>query len=316
MYIVLDTNAYRNFIFGKTNEEIDETIHKIVRRQEELGIISLMSTTVARELICHLFDNGVFDETGDCTKAIRAMYGHCGDVKTYNLVPLPETQLSMELFGTHNTKAEEQQKAVTEIVFNVFINPTIENLEPYLSNIERIKSHNNEAECELEGMLTKLKNIKLPNDMTFSVYAASENFKKETATAYICALAIDLDIIPSKDIRVDGNKTTVPSIIIEKAEEYLKRYPAPIEMRSNLISKLDMSNFNPSKKERLNQIWDEQILHLVNRQICGEPIILVTSDKGMISAIDKAYPASVSTISEPFGKHIISLDEYLSYLNV
>ena len=87
-------------------------------------------------------------------------------------------------------------------------------------------------------------------------------------------------------------------------------------MRSNLISKLDMSNFNPSKKERLNQIWDEQILHLVNRQICGEPIILVTSDKGMISAVDKAYPASVSTISGPFGKHIISLDEYLSYLNV
>lgn len=316
MYIVFDTNAYRNLIFGKTIEDIDEIIHKIVRRQEELGIISLMSTTVARELICHLFDKGVFDETGDCTKAIRAMYGHCGDVKTYNLVPLPETQLSMELFGTHNTKAEEQQKAVTEIVFNVFINSTIENLEPYISNIERIKSHNNEAECELEGMLTKLKKIKLPNDMTFSVYAASENFKMETATAYISALAIDLDIIPSKDIRIDGNKTTVPSIIIEKAEEYLKRYPAPIEMRSNLISKLDMSNFNPSKKERLNQIWDEQILHLVNRQICGEPIILVTSDKGMISAVDKAYPASVSTISEPFGKHIISLDEYLSYLNV
>lgn len=316
MYIVLDTNAYRNLIFGKTNEEIDETINKIVRRQKELGIISLMSTTVARELICHLFDNGVFDKNGDCTKAIRAMYGHCGNVKTYNLVPLPETQLSMELFGICNTKAIAQQEAVSEIVINVFKNPTIDNLEPYLSNIDGIKSHNNKAECELEGMLTELKNIKLPNDITFSVYAASENFKMETAAAYICALAIDLDIISSKDIRVYGNKTIVPSSIMKAAEEYLKRYPAPIEMRSNLISKLDMSNFNPSKKDRLNQIWDEQILHLVNQQICGKPIILVTSDRGMISAVDKVYPASTSTTSWPFGKHIISIDEYLSYLNV
>ena len=89
---------------------------------------------------------------------------------------------------------------------------------------------------------------------------------------------------------------------MEKAEEYLKRYPAPVEMRSNLIAKLDMSNFNPSKKDRLNQIRDEQILHLVNLQICGEPIILVTSDKGMISAVDKVYPASRSITSEPFGK--------------
>ena len=120
MYIVFDTNAYRNLIWGKTIEDIDEIIHKIVKRQEELGIISLMSTTVARELICHLFDNGVFDATGDCTKAIRAIYEHCGDIETYKLVPLPETQLSRELFGMDNTKAEEQQKAVTEIVFNVF----------------------------------------------------------------------------------------------------------------------------------------------------------------------------------------------------
>ena len=316
MYIVFDTNAYRNLIFGKTIEEIDEIIHEIVRRQGELGIISLISTTVARELICHLFDNGEFDAAGDCTKAIRAMYGHCGDVKTYNLVPLPETQLSMELFGIHNTKAEEQQKAVAEILFNVFKSPTRENLEPYLSNIERIKSHNNDAECELEGMLYTLKNTTLPGGMTFSEFANSVRFKLETAIAYICAMAIDLGIITSKDIREDDGKTTIPSVIKEKAEDYLKRYPAPIEMRATLISKLDMSNFNPSKKDRLNQIWDEQILHIVNHQIEGMPIILVTSDKGMISAVDKVYPASTSTSSEPFGKHIISIDEYLSYLGV
>ena len=316
MYIVLDTNAYRNLILGKTNEEIDETIDKIVRRQEELGIISLMSTTVARELICHLFDNGVFDKTGDCTKAIRAMYRHCGDVKTYNLVPLPETQLSRELFDMDNTKAEEQQKAVTEIVFNVFKNPTIDNLNPYLDNIEKIINHNYEAECAFENMLSTMKGMALPNGVTFSKIAYSEAFKMETATAYICALAIDLGIIKNEDIRINSSKAIVPSIIMGKAEEYLKRYPAPMEMRSNLIAKLDMSNFNPSKKDRLNQIWDEQILHLVNHQICREPIILVTSDRGMISAVEKVYPASTSTTSKPFEKHIISIDEYLSYLNV
>lgn len=316
MYIVFDTNAYRNLIFGKTIEEIDEIIHKIVKRQGELGIISLMSTTVARELICHLFDNGVFDEAGDCTKAIRAIYEHCGDIEKYNLVPLPETQLSRELFGIENVKAEEQQKAVAEIVFNVFKNPTIDNLNPYLHNIEKIRKHNYETECAFESMLSIMKGMALPNGVTFSKIACSEEFKMETATAYVCALAIDLGIIRGKDIRINGGKAIVPSIIMEKAEEYLKRYPAPIEMRLNLIAKLDMSNFNPSKKDRLNQIWDEQILHLVNHQICGEPIILVTSDKGMISAVDKVYTASASTTSEPFGKHIISLDEYLSYLGV
>ena len=312
MYIVFDTNAYHNLVFEKTNEEVDKTIHEIVRRQEELGIISLMSTTVARELICHLFDNGVFDENGDCTKAIRAIYEHCGNIETYNLVPLPETQLSRELFGINNTKAEEQQKAVAEIAFNVFKNPTIDNINHYLYNIEKIRKHNDEAECAFENMLSIIKGISLPSGATFSKIANSEIFKMETATAYICALAVDLGIITSNDIRADGSKTIVPSIIIEKAEEYLKRYPAPIEMRSSLIAKLDMPNFNPSKKERLNQIWDEQILHLVNHQIEGTPIILVTSDKGMISAANKVCPTSAALV--PFGKYIISLDEYISYL--
>lgn len=316
MYIVFDTNAYRNLIFGKTIEEIDEIIHKIVKRQGELGIISLMSTTVARELICHLFDNDVFDEAGDCTKAIRAIYEHCGDVEKYNLVPLPETQLSRELFDIKNVKAEEQQKAVAEIVFSVFKNPTKKNLEPYLSNIQKIKSHNNETECEFERMLSILKSTTLPDNMTFGEFANSKRFKLDTAIAYICALAVDLGVITNDDIKVNANTVTVPNIIIEKAKDYLNKYPAPIEMRANLISKLDMSNFNPSKKERLNQVWDEQLLHLINQQIYAEPIILVTSDKGMISAVDKAYPASASTTSEPFGKHIISLDEYLSYLGV
>lgn len=244
----------------------------------------------------------VFDATGDCTKAIRAKYEHCGDIETYKLVPLPETQLSRELFGMDNTKAEEQQKAVTEIVFNVFKNSTIDNPNPYLYNIEKIRNHNYEAECAFENMLSTMKDMALPNGVTFSKIACSEAFKMETATAYICALAIDLGIIQNKDIRINSSRTIVPSIIMEKAEEYLKRYPAPVEMRSNLIAKLDMSNFNPSKKDRLNQIRDEQILHLVNLQICGEPIILVTSDKGMISAVDKVYPASRSITSEPFGK--------------
>ena len=102
-------------------------------------------------------------------------------------------------------------------------------------------------------MLSTMKGMALPNGVTFSKIACSEAFKMETATAYICALAIDLGIIQNKDIRTNSSKTIVPSIIMEKAEEYLKRYPAPIEMRSNLISKLDMSNFNPSKKERLNR---------------------------------------------------------------
>lgn len=312
MYIVFDTNAYRNLVFEKTNEEVDKTIHEIVRRQEELGIISLMSTTVARELICHLFDNGVFDENGDCTKAIRAIYEHCGNIETYNLVPLPETQLSRELFGINNTKAEEQQKAVAEIVFSVFKNPTKKNLEPYLSNIQKIKSHNNETECEFERMLSILKSTTLPDNMTFGEFANSKRFKLDTAIAYICALAVDLGVITNDDIKVNANTVTVPNIIIEKAKDYLNKYPAPIEMRSSLIAKLDMPNFNPSKKERLNQIWDEQILHLVNHQIEGMPIILVTSDKGMISAANKVCPTSAALV--PFGKYIISLDEYISYL--
>lgn len=315
MYIIFDTNAYRKLVNRKTVENIDETVNKIVERQKELGIISLMSTTVARELICHLFDNGGFDATGDCTKAIRAIYRHCGDFQTYNLLPLPETQLAIELFGVKNLKAETSQEAVAEIVFNVFKNPTIENLTPYLSNIEEIKKHNQETECELERMLTVLKNAKLPNGMTFGEYAASENFKLETAIAYISSLAIYLGVIRREDIIMEDNKAKVPSFIKDKAKEYLKKYPAPIEMRANLISKLDMPDFNPSKRERLNQIWDEQLLHVINHQISGEPINIVSSDKGMMLAARNVNNKLINS-SDIFEGHITSLDEYLSYLEV
>lgn len=83
-------------------------------------------------------------------------------------------------------------------------------------------------------------------------------------------------------------------------------------MMTNFCKKLSNTNFDVEKPERINQVWNQRILHISGQSIKNSPIIIVSSDKEMRKAAEET---KIDNVSNPFNSNVISMDEYLSWLN-
>lgn len=82
-------------------------------------------------------------------------------------------------------------------------------------------------------------------------------------------------------------------------------------MMENFCEKLDDPKFDVTKQERINQVWDQRILHVANQTINGEGILLVTSDKEMTKAVTETGKVPDSLMSPG---NVVKLSDYLSWL--
>lgn len=310
MIVVFDTNAYRKFVENKSLDEIQSKIKEIISKERSKGYIAYMSSTVAMEIMSHLKDDEDDRNYKSCIKSAQALYFHCGDEKSFRLIPLPETQLSYELFGLENKKSRKTQEIIGKILFQIAVTPTKEKINEYDSIIQQIIDFIHGAEkClqdQVEIMATKIdpsysdwtlfKNDE-SNRTKYLNWIRSNNFFLMTGLAFLTALYIDLS----------GQGIELPTFSLNEIQaqvgQYVKNYPEPLELRRYWMSQLP-GHFDLSSKSRSNFIWDEKILHIVNKKINGEPILLVTSDNKMIEC-----SKLVSSTS-----NIVSLDEYLNSL--
>lgn len=304
MIVVFDTNAYRRFVGGKTVEEALAEIRSIKDIQNKKEIISLMSATVAEELLCHLFDGGFFFPERDCTKAIRVLYAHCGDTFSYGMIPYPVVQISKDLFGRPDTISIENQKIIGQICFDLFKNPTEEVVNKHRQNIMIIKNHNAETENAMAEFLRELAIQWRLDKRSNEEKSASVRFM--TALAFIIETAKRVGINFKESIDIDDLMNQFKDVV----EMYMRQYPAPLKMRENLVKKLADPNFIPDKPERVNQVWDEQILHVASQTYGSDPIVLVTGDRAMKVAAEE----TASTQVTPFKGNVATLEEYIEWL--
>ncbi|MDE5821050.1 MAG: hypothetical protein K2H63_01020 [Paramuribaculum sp.] len=159
MFVVFDTNIYRTLVNGITGEEALDRISKIKEHEAAKDVKSLISSTAASELISHILDGGRFEKEGDCTKALRVMYSHCGDSSEYRIVPSPEVQLAKELFHKEDSRGIQTEKAIVEIAYQLYVSPTETTVETLRPNIESIARHNKEVEDVMADFLVKLAKV-------------------------------------------------------------------------------------------------------------------------------------------------------------
>lgn len=159
MFVVFDTNSYRTFVNGITGEDALDRISKIKEHEAAKDVKSLISSTVASELISHILDGGKFEKEGDCTKALRVMYSHCGDSSKYGIVPSPEVQLAKELFNKEDSRGIQTEKAIAEIAYQLYVSPTEATVETLRLNIESIAKHNMEVEEMMAKYLSVLAGV-------------------------------------------------------------------------------------------------------------------------------------------------------------
>lgn len=152
MYIIFDTNIYRGFTAQRSSEESKRKILAIKQLQDTKGVIALMSTTVASELIAHVLDNGAFNPEGNCTKAIRTLYMHCGDINSYGMIPTPEVQISKDYFNKTDESGIETQKSIAQICYAISKDPTENTVNRFKEQIESIRKHNNDVEDSMKDL--------------------------------------------------------------------------------------------------------------------------------------------------------------------
>lgn len=302
MVVIFDTNAYRKFVGGKSSEECLENIGKVIRLQKEKGITSIMATTVSEELINHLYDRNGFNPEGDCTKAVRTMYAHCGDSRQYGLVPLPETQIARDFFGKENTSALETQRSVALVCHGLFANPTETEAKKYEGQIRQIRTYIAGVENEMADFLLQL------SDIWRNCKDHEDQKAREVVDA--TALAFLISVAEKCGIQLAQSQAELQEQFKNAVRVYKEMYAVPLKMRELFVRKFRDPQFQPDRPERINMVWDEQVLHAVHQSINGEPILLVTSDKGMMEAARK----SVTSPNTCFSGDVASLEEYLSWL--
>lgn len=304
MNVIFDTNAYRNFVFAKSSDDCISKIEDIVAKQNLRNITSFISTTVAEELICHLYDNNSFNPEGDCTKALRTLYAHCGDETSYKIIPKPEVQIARDFFGEIDNKGIRTQTTVAQICYSLYKNPTASELSKYNNQISTIKKHNEEVEAEVGKFF----------DILADVWRNSKDKddKKSESVKDISALSFVVSVAEKNGYNGPKDYESLRGIFGIMTEIYKSQYPAPLQMRENFVRKLTNPRFIPNKPERVNMVWDSLILHYSHQSINGDPFLIVTSDTAMREAAIQTAPTYSST---PFPGNVVTLQEYLGWLS-
>jgi hypothetical protein len=290
-----------------------ENVRIIKEKEKKKNIIPFMSTTVVMELLSHMLDDISSRSFNSCLKACQALYYHCGDEQSFNLLPLPEVQISKEYFDIENNESIKTQKAVGQILYQICHTPTLDTINANIDNLKRIRSFICEAESTLQDeMLNFIKSVdpfatdwKLfaTNDKKrreYLDYVNSEEFERITATAMLRAVTMDLikkSYIEEKQVQY--------LITAKNISAYVESYKVSLEFRKMFWEFFAHSNFNLTKKARTNFIWDELILHFVGKKVLNQDILLVTSDIKMKEAAKHIDKDSL----------VMTYEEYLKYLD-
>lgn len=309
MIVIFDTNGYRKFVEDKELSQIKDEIESLRKLEQSKNITPYMCTTVAMELLKHLMDKESSRSFKSCLKSVQAMYCHCANAESYRLLPLPEVQIAKEYFDVENHISIETQKSVGYILYQISQSPSSETVNKYKDAIIKIIDFIHVAEeslaKEIEGFIKSVDSSATSWDLysndpqkrkEYLAHIRSERFERDTAVAMLYAVKYDLEkkgyVIKINDIE-------------NKIEAYRASYKASLVFRKTWWEYIANGNFDIRKKSRANYLWDEYVLHFVNKTVGEEQILLVTTDMEMINAAKKIDQNTL----------IFTYEYYIEFLN-
>ena len=313
MIVVGDTNFYRNLVHKNklySTESCNSFIKKLKEIENKKGIKKAMSTTVARELISHLKDNEDSESYKDCLFASKLLYDHCSEEDNTNyLLPLPESQNAKSFFNVENKNSIEHQKNISSLLNKISISPDSSTISNCKSTIDSVIDFLDQAEKSLiQEMQCFAKSIDpsfsdwtlFCNDSTkrrkYIDYIRNNQFKKDTATAYLTALRLDLY----------SQSISTENICNNHIKQYLETNKVALKLRISFFEKFLTKNDLFIAKNR-NFIWDEQIIQCVGKSSSNDNYVLLTDDKMMIGAIIDVFPHNSSSYYNSFNTYLKAL---------
>lgn len=314
MIVVFDTNAYRDLVARKSFEESKALMNDIIAKETAMGYKTAMCTTVAMELMYHLQDNQLWNSYRSCINAAPVMYLHCGDAKSFRLLPLPEVQVAKMFYGIEVVSSITTQKTIGQIFYDLSQGDPGTVALKY--SVEIAKAHQFIANAE-NSLAVEMDNLLAHYDPNYkhdwNPFVNDESSRRKylndidsigfeivTAKAFITAVGMMLQ--SKKYIQ----KVPEYKDLDKQAVIYRLQYGASLLFRRRFFNHLAGGGFDITKNSRANYIWDEYILHFAGQSINNEPILLVTTDSNMRKAALDYNPNTP----------IMTLADYLNHIGV
>lgn len=136
--VIFDTNAYIDFIDGKSFEEIDEIVIKLKNKESEKNIEPLMSPVVAMELLAHIIRQDNSDRYNVSLNANKALFLHCGDINQCKVMANVELQLSKIFWQKRLPLKEETSQAILQMSYQFAKNPTEDTFNLLSENLHKV----------------------------------------------------------------------------------------------------------------------------------------------------------------------------------
>jgi hypothetical protein len=309
--VIFDTNAYRNLVTGKTFEEIDGLISDIKAREAVNDIQTLLSPIVVQELLAHLADknDSAFEK---CLKANKALYLHNGNPQTANVFPTFEVLLAQMYFHAVPQKRIDRYNALLQMSYHLAVNPNEANFTIFENNLLTIKASVEFGEQGfVDGMLAFVKQadpsaadwMPFRNDKAkrakLLTGVRSNEASRQIAAGYVFLTELMLN-------ESGHNIQLSPDQINQISDSVVTTFPEPIALFKSVIENLANSEFPLDEASRANFVWDIALMFGVGKHnMINDKLYFVTADKAIIR----------TAIQQGSGTSVLSLDDYLEYIN-
>jgi len=122
--VVFDTNSYRQFVVGKTTEQVIADIADLKIAESKKSIIPFGIMVVGMEMLANLSEGEDGFNYKDCLNGVVAMGHHCFDenLKAPRIVPQPYLHLTRSFFGIVPAEIEFRAKNMGGVVDDFRIN--------------------------------------------------------------------------------------------------------------------------------------------------------------------------------------------------
>lgn len=305
--VIFDTNAYRQFVTGKSTEETVTLIEELIVNEKKKDIQAYGSVIVGMEMLGNLAEGEGGFNFQDCLNGLIAMGNHCFDEagQAPRIIPQAYLHITRSFFGTVPKEIEERTQNLAGVINDIRIDhtkaiehhkaKTFDDVKNYIENEEIAFS--TQIMDLLEGAKQEIikKHPRIaPKQLRTKLLDYIDNgpYEPFIALAIIYAVATTLNLqLP----QTEGVKRAFTLNTEFPLSVGFYRWISYAIVHDNI----DMQSKN-SKQKRWNWLWDYHVSFAIsNSTLDGRDVILVTSEGDMTEMLqDFGYSNQVMTINE------------------
>ncbi|MEI7676917.1 MAG: hypothetical protein WCJ03_09070 [Bacteroidales bacterium] len=305
--VIFDTNAYRQFVTGKSTEETLVLTENLVELESKKDIKAFGSVIVGMEMLGNLSENEDGYNFKDCLNGVIAMGNHCYDetANSPRIVPQAYLHIAKSYFNQVPQEIEERTKNLGDVIFDFKLDhdkalvnhkkKTFPDIKNYIDNEETIFS--TQIIDLIEGVKQEIIN-KYPKIARKQLRAKLLDYIENGPFEPLIALAIIYAVAATLQLQLPQNEG------LNKAFSLNTKFPLSVGFFRWISYKIVDGNIDmqskTSKQKRWNWHWDYHVSFTIsNSTLDDREVILVTSDGDMTEMLkDFGYPNRVFTLAE------------------